>query len=381
MIASWAQTRSDPAFDPADPFAGLTSAGSWRASFETEGAVDPNDPFHNLTSGAWWRNTWNGEWMTAAANGVPFEEFYDSLQGTSGRSVLIRSAYPYTSAEEHWAAWLEAAGGGTRHTRATLPDWSGDWAGGTDLVLGGSALVRDVWSGVSNDYRPRFEQVLQAELEGRHWWPADGCLPNGFARSGWSIRYFMMDPALVLFAKDSPVTEARYVFTDGRGFLPDERAVPQWNGESRGVWDGDELIVWTRNIIPWNGSHGLPEHSGRLEIIERWALIGGDLLADITLYDSDAFAYPWHDVAVYERRGGWDGWMEQPPTLNECVSTNNVHHDELGRIDDFGPEDRRHRDIFDPRPWATVFERAETAKEEGLLPEAPSFLSFGDPPQ
>ena len=377
LLAAWAWAQVDQGFDPADPFSGVSSGAEWVASFETEGAVDADDPFHNLNSGEWWRNTWGGQWMTAAANGITFEAFYDTLQGNSGTSVVIRSPYPYASAEEHWGAWLEAAGGGTAHTRATLPDWAGDWTGGAELVLGGSALVRDVWDAVSEDYRPRFEQILQSELEGRHWWPADGCLPNGFTRSGWSTRYFMMDPGLVLLAKDTPVTEARYVFTDDRGFLPPGRAVPQWNGESQGFWDGGELVVWTTNIIPWNGSHGQPEHSGRLEIIERWAMIGGEIVTDITLYDPEAFAYPWHDVATFQRRVGLDGWLDQPPTLNECVSTNNVHHDELGRIDDFGPDDPRHRDIFDSRPWATVFERAETAKAQGLLPAAPSFLGSG----
>jgi hypothetical protein len=370
----WAQGGTD--FDPADPFADLTSTAEWRASFETEGPVDPADPFHNLNSGAWWRNTWGGQWMTAAEDGITFADFYNTLQGNNGNSVVIRSPYPFTSAEEQWEAWREAASGGTQHTRATLPDWSGDWTGGVRLVFGGRALVRDVWNAVSEDYWPRFEQILQSELEGRHWWPADGCLPNGFVRSGWSVRYVMIDSAMVLLAKDTPVTDSRYVFTDGRGFLPVERAVPQWNGESQGFWDDDELVVWTKNIIPWNGSHGLPEHSGRLEIIERWAMIGNELMVDITLYDPVAFAYPWHDVATFQRSNGWDGWQDQPPTLNECVSTNNVYHDELGRIDDFGPDDPRFKDIFDTRPWATVFERAEVAKAQSRLPAAPSFLSL-----
>ena len=377
LAVSWACAQGRVDFDPTNPFAGVMSTGDWRASFETLGDVDPSDPFHNLNSGAWWRNTWGGQWMTATAAGESFETFYASLQGNSGNSVVIQSPYPYTSAEEHWGAWLDAADGGTSHTRETLPDWSGDWSGGAGLVLGGRALVRDVWGAVSEAYQPQFEQILQSELEGRHWWPADGCLPNGFTRSGWAIRYFMTNDTMVLFAKDTPVTDARYIFTDGRGFLPDERSVPQWNGESQGFWDGNELVVWTKNIIPWNGSHGLPEHSGQLEIIERWAMIDGELMADITLYDQEAFAYPWHDVATFQQNAGWDGWLERPPTLNECVSTNNVYHDALGRIDDFGPRDPRYQDIFDPRPWATVYERAEAAKAEGLLPPAPSFLSFG----
>src|SRR5690606_18205111 len=139
-----------------DPFANITSAEAWRDRFVTEAEADPNDPFHNLKSGEWWRRTWNGEWMSAAARGETFEEFYGTLQGRDGDSVVIRSPYPYATAEEHWHAWLEAADGGTQHTRATLPDWSGDWEGGAVLVTSGAAQVGDVWDAVSEAYRPRF---------------------------------------------------------------------------------------------------------------------------------------------------------------------------------------------------------------------------------
>jgi len=378
MLASPASAQSN--IDPTDPFGGLASATEWRDMFRTEAQVDPNDPFHNLTPGQWFGESWRGQWAAAVAQGMTFEEFYNSLQGDAngGRSVEIRNPYPYTSAEEHWNAWLAAADGGTQHTRETLPDWSGDWSGGGGFP---GALVRELWNGVSEEYRSRFQQMLQAELEGRHWWPADICLPNGFARSGWSIRYFMADPTMVLLAFDRPVTQARYIFTDGRGFLPETSAIPQWMGESQGFWDGEELVVWTKNVIPQSGGHGQPEFSDQLEVIERYVMIGNQILLDITFYDSEALAYTWHSVGIFNRNTGQEGWLAQPPTLNECVSTNNVHHDELGRIVDYGPDDPRWNNIFDPRPWSTAFERGEEAKERGLLPAAPSFLSFGPAPE
>ncbi|WP_428103520.1 hypothetical protein [Candidatus Rariloculus sp.] len=377
-LVAWGQAEYD--FDPADPFEGLASATEWRDMFRTDVKVDPNDPFHNLSPRDWWGNTWHGEWRSAAARGTTFEEFYAALQGDAngGRSVDIRSPYRYASAQAHWNAWLAAADGGAVHTRETLPDWSGDWSGGAGLP---DALIREYWNGVSEEYRPRYEQMLQAELEGRHWWPADECLPNGFARSGWSIRYFMADPSMALLAFDRPVTVARYIFTDGRGFLDEARAIPQWMGESQGFWDDDELVVWTRSILPKSGGHGVPEYSDQLEIIERYAMIGDQMLVDITFYDAAAFAYPWHSVGMFTRNTDREDWARQPPTVNECVSTNNVHHNELGLIEEFGPEDPQWRDLFDSHPWRTVFERAEQAKERGLLPAAPSFLSFGPAPR
>jgi len=372
--AAWAQADA-PDFDPTDPFAGVESAGDWLDRFVTEAPADPNDPFNNMTSGEWWRNTWNGQWTDAAASGQSFADFYETLQGDSHDSVIIESPYPYASAEEHWNAWREAADGGTEQTAETLPDWSGDWNGMARLATSGAAQVADVYAAVAADHQEQFAIALQAELEARHWWPADTCLPNGYMRDGWTARFFAVEPDYMVMMEDQPVNEYRITFTDGRGFTPDELAFPGWYGQSQGFWDGDELIVWVKDIIPWFGGHGLPEYSDQLQIIERWKRIGDELVADIVMYDPVAFAFPWHEVATYALR---DDPFSPPATHNECVSTNNVYHDEFGDIADFGPNDPRWYDIFDPEPWNTVFERAESAKEAGDIPDAPNFLTLGD---
>jgi hypothetical protein len=300
------------------------------------------------------------------------EAFLQSHPGTGGTGVQIRSPYPYKSAEEHFNAWRKAAGGGTKPTRANLPDWSGDWQGVTRGALTFRALVRDVWEAVSPDYRPRFQQLLTAELEGRHWWAADSCLPDGMGRfySLGGTYHFMADPTIVLIDKDRPNSETRYVYTDGRGFLPETHRFPMWYGESQGFWDGQELIVWTKSFKPWLISHGLPEYSDKLEVIERVKRIGDEILVDMTLYDAEAFAFPWHDTVVFSKL---KDWKLAPPTFYECVSSNNVYHDENGKIQEYLPGDPLYRDFSDPRPWATVFERAEksAAKPPLLDPKTP----------
>lgn len=364
-------------FNPLDPFAVSKTASEYAALFEISVAVEPDDPFHNLTTRELgFELTWDGQWRTAAANGKSFEEFWDSLQGNAGggRSTDMHSPYPYATAEAHWNAWLAAAHGGTKHTRASLPDWSGDWSGGGGTRPG--TLVRQNWEAVSAAYRPRYLLLLQAEAEGRHWWPGDGCYPNGFANTGWSIRYFMLDPGMVVLAYTDPLNQSRFIFTDGRGFLPPESALPQWMGESQGFWDGDQLVVWTRNIIANSGGHGNPEYSDQLELIERYAKLGDQIVVDVTWYDPVAYAFPWHGVGTFARRSLEQGWLRQPPTLNECVTTNNVYHDENGVIAELSPDDSRYHDIFDSTPWLTVFKRSEAAKEAGLLPAAQSIESL-----
>lgn len=366
-------------FDPLDPFAGLNSAEEWQNRFRIEAAPNPADPFNNLSGSELWRRTWQGQWKDAAAAGVSFAEFWDGIQGRSGNSYIVKSPFAFQSAEEHWNAWVEAAGGGTEHTRTSVPDWSGDWLGerSTPGVMGGGAQLSDVYEAISDDYKPYFVQSVQAEIEGRAWWPADTCLPNGVFRDGWRNRFIATGPDLTFLIKDQPLPEVRYIYTDGRGFLPEDWALAQWYGESQGVWDGDELIIWSKNVKGWFGGHGLPEYSDQLEYIERWAKVGDQLLVDITFYDPLAFAYPWHDVAVFSSaEDEIQNWMEQPPSLNDCVSTNNIYHDELGLINDRSPSDPEYHDLFDSRPWATNFERAEEAKRQGLLPAAESFIEI-----
>lgn len=371
MLASPGAYAQPTDIDPTDPFASVASADEWRDLFLKQEDAQADDPFRNLTANQWWQRTWGGQWRDAYARGMSITEFLDSIAGSGGNGTHIRSPYPYETAEEHWNAWLEAADGGTGHTRETLPDWSGDWRGGEQVLFNGAALVRDLWDAVSDAYKPAMEQNLQAELEGRSWWPSDTCRPSGFSRSAWELRYIMIDQERVILAADQPVTLYRVIHHDGRGFLPEDYAFPTWLGQSQGFWDDDQLIVWTKDIRANATGHGIPDYSDSLEIIERWAMLGDQLVADVTVYDTEALNYPLHEVAVYNRRADW---FDPPVMLNECVTTNNVYRDETGRLNERAPGDPDYNDQFDPRPWTTVFDQAEAAKEAGLIEDAPSFL-------
>jgi hypothetical protein len=369
-------------FDPLHPFAGLKTAKKWANLFKRTAEVDPNDPFHNLTPFEWWSAlpplpmTWRGAWANAVRKGTSFKDFYNTLQGSAGDGFTAeaRSPYPFETAEEHYNAWLKAAKGGTKHTVVNLPDWSGDWrdppqASGFPIVL-----VRDFWRAVSDAYKPRYELMLQAELEGRHWWPADSCVPESFSASG---RFLMVTPTMVLMNSTGQYQHDRYIFTDGRGFLDAEHAIPQWLGESQGFWDGDELVVWTKNIMANTRGHGAPENSDQLQVIERYKKIGNEMLVDVTWYDPLAFSFPLHGTSIQTKASdAVDAWKRTTVTLNECVSSNLVYHNELGLLADFAIGDPRYHDLFDQTPWTTVFKKGEKAKLEGKIPAAPSFLSL-----
>jgi hypothetical protein len=85
------------------------------------------------------------------------------------------------------------------------------------------------------------------------------------------------------------VHETRIIPLDGRPFPPD--TIRQWRGASRGHWDGDTLVVETRNRradTPFRGS------SENMHLTERFTRVADDvLLYEFTVDDPDAFTQPW----------------------------------------------------------------------------------------
>lgn len=345
-----------PRIDPTNPFKNIKSADEWVNKFQTgKPDIVPNDPWGNMTSAEFWHKSWQGQNIDHPYRSPA------SIKGSGGTGVVLRSPYPYKTAKEQYDAWLKAAHGGTKHTRATLPDWSGDWQGASVGVLIGHVRISKVMTGVSKKYQPRFQQMLRGEWEGGHqWWPAEFCLPDGFGRLFWiaGTRHFMMDTHMVLINEDRPENATRYIYTDGRGFLPKNKQFPAWYGESKGFWDGNELVVYTKNIKQWAMTHGLPEYSNDLQVIERIKRFGNKIVDDITMYDPKAFAFPWHDIAVFTKL---KDWTVAPATWSDCVSTNNIYMDSKGVLQERVPGQEGYRDISDSRPWATAYKLWNTA--------------------
>ena len=357
--ATGALAQAAPPLNPAKPFAGTAKAADWVKRFKPgQPRLTPNDPFGNMTSGEFWRGSWQGQNIDHP------ERTPGSVKGSGGAGVVVRSPYPYRTAEEHFNAWKTAAGGGTKHTRADLPDWSGDWQGGADGVLGYNARVSDVYAAVSEAFKPRFMTMLRGEWAGGHqWWPAAFCLPDAFRRvySGGGVWHFMSDQKMVVITEDRPENATRYIYTDGRGFPPADLQFPQWYGQSQAFWDGDELVIWTNQIRPWAMTHGLPEYSDEYQVIERIKRLGEDMIVDITLYDPKVFAHPWHDTATFHLVKDWT--MAQP-TWTECVSTNNVYMNDKGELSERAPTEPGYLDVSDPEPWLTAYKLWDTNHRE-----------------
>ena len=83
--------------------------------------------------------------------------------------------------------------------------------------------------------------------------------------------------------------EAIVVPLDGRAHLP--QAIRQWNGNSRGYWDGDTLVVETTNFDPrWTFQGSGPD----MRLVERFTRVDAVTLDyAFTVHDAASFTRPW----------------------------------------------------------------------------------------
>ena len=81
----------------------------------------------------------------------------------------------------------------------------------------------------------------------------------------------------------------RTIPLDGRPHLDDK--IPQWTGNARGRWDGDTLVVETRNYESRSRFSGASEN---LVLVERFSRTAPNVLRqEITLNDPDTWTRPW----------------------------------------------------------------------------------------
>ena len=153
----------------------------------------------------------------------------DNRYGQSGKgedAFQIKSPYPFKDSWEHYQAWLQKANGGTKHTLATLPDWDGMWDAGPTWLDSRRIQASTIAAALTSQYREYYVQQVKAESEGRHWWAASFCLPDGYLRGLTRAEQFVVRPTQVLMLSDMLIaTQVRWVFTDG-GHRPPEEAVP-----------------------------------------------------------------------------------------------------------------------------------------------------------
>ena len=132
--------------------------------------------------------------------------------------------------------------------------------------------------------------------------PDAHCLPMGFLQfhNHPEPRKIVQTPDMILIIYEAN-SGLRQIFMDGRP-LPGPDAEPWWYGYSVGKWEGDTLVVETRNIRDgeWLDVQGSPLTSAA-KVTERFRRLNyGSLEIEITVDDPKAYTKPW-TVRVNQR--------------------------------------------------------------------------------
>jgi len=126
----------------------------------------------------------------------------------------------------------------------------------------------------------------------------DRCITRGIVGSVLRVVYgngnrIVQAPGMVAFSYEM-IHDTRILYTDGRPYIGE--GIRQYLGDSRARWEGDELVVVTKNLtdktsIGGNGN-GL-RHSEKMVITERFKRVAPDVLQyQFTVDDPVTYARP-----------------------------------------------------------------------------------------
>ncbi|HEU4618928.1 MAG TPA: hypothetical protein VFV10_12880 [Gammaproteobacteria bacterium] len=222
------------------------------------------------------------------------------------------------------------AGGGTVYTRkdyAKMPDWSGVWtraAGGLKFDPAQPGKLSD--GRTTADLTPKFEAAYREKIRqvaiGNEWDQLSDCLPAGYPR--WLtepfLREMIVTPQETWWINEQQ-SEARRIYTDGRGHVPESEAKPLWDGDSIGFWDGDTLVVHTISVVHGQYQRQNPDYSQAASTIERIRMIDPNTIEDdVTVWDPKGLEKPWHVVDRYRRVTSAHARID----MWSCEANNNV---------------------------------------------------------
>ena len=151
-----------------------------------------------------------------------------------------------------------------------------------------------------------YDAARKAQAEGKVYrddigqcWPAG--LPVIMTRV-WPIAMIQLPTAVYMVSEF--MNSLRIVYLDGRTHTDPDIAVPSFNGESIGRWEGDALVIDTKNFVPdhhWIDS-GIPA-SDQLHVVERMRLIdeGRTLQIEYTLTDPKSWVGDWKMTKRWRR--------------------------------------------------------------------------------
>ena len=125
------------------------------------------------------------------------------------------------------------------------------------------------------------------------------CLSFGAPRlgAGYNSYYQLLQTPDHVVIQMEMAHDARIIPIDGRPHVDD--SIRLWLGDSRGYWDGDTLVVETKNYSPYANFMGAAEH---LEVTERFTRVSESVLQyEVTVNDPTTWAEPWSAMIPLRR--------------------------------------------------------------------------------
>ena len=119
---------------------------------------------------------------------------------------------------------------------------------------------------------------------------SDRCITYGVPRtsSGYNSYFQIFQTPTHIAILQEMIHEVRLIPMEGPHLSQDVR---QYNGDSRARWEGDTLVIETRNYSPKNGIRRATEH---VTTSERFTRISPDTLQwEVTYEDPNTWAQPW----------------------------------------------------------------------------------------
>ena len=143
--------------------------------------------------------------------------------------------------------------------------------------------------------RKRTEHLINMETPTKlaHIDPEDRCLLLGAPRSNYRGDVEIRQTAGYVVILYEWAHAYRVIPTDGRPHVGED--ISLFNGDSRGRWEGDTLVVDATNFNNqvWLDSHG-SFYSEALHVVERWRLVDADTISyEATIEDPTVFTRPW----------------------------------------------------------------------------------------
>ena len=238
------------------------------------------------------------------------------LNGTWSYASLTPLQRPASMADREFYTAEEAA---ERNLSVTLdqPDRPGDVGSYNALWFDRGQVSADLRTSLIVDppggrlpVKPATQEQAAAQRDYRRAHPGDSWLDRSNwdrcityhgvppISTGYNNTYQILQTADYVAIRVENIHDVRIIPLDGRQQLNDD--IRLWNGDSRGYWDGDTLVVETANFSDQT-VHRFPS-SRNTKAVERFRVVSEDRIDyQFTIEDATVYTSPWTAVRPMPR--------------------------------------------------------------------------------